>query len=398
MPEPRVLFIHLSTFGVRSPFLQNLAAEGERQRVRFRFVTLSPDAHDHAEELSATSDHRRIRVPALRFLPRWLARPLKLAFFMVRLFRLAARWRPHVLAGNWGGGFALASLLRTLFFRRARLLYRAHEFIRPEDIGDGNPIRSLRPILRYERRAARKADLVIIPDPIRARYQAPYLAVSDPLIVRNTPLLRDGEEKDTGLAERIRDIREETPGCVLLILAGTISAGTKAVGLVRSCIHWPEHVLCALVGTPAPEVQELLDSMPEARDHFRPLGRHPYPAVHPALREADAGVVFYAKDWLNEELCAPAKLYEYMKAGIAVLASDQETLTAVVGEHQLGVTADADDPESIGRAVCELAASPARLREMGERGRGLFETRWHFEEQARPLFEWIHAAARESRE
>lgn len=317
----KILMAHLSTRGVRSPFLQNFAHECGRHGIALRIVTLSPDEDDHVEPLAPGAEHWRVGMPERKWAGRRAARLLKLFRYFGRLRSAARDWQPNVLMGTWGGGFALASLLRRWVRRDAKLVFRAHEFIRAEDIGPPNPMHHLRPLYRYERRVARKADLVIIPDPLRAKYQAPYMRISDPMIVRNTSLLQSEVREDSPLAEQVRGIRAECPDAVLLVYAGTISNGTKIPHLVASAAEWPENVVCLLLGEAPDDIREQIEANPTVRPHFRLLGFHPYPEILPALREADIGVAFYASEWLNERYCAPGKLCEYFRAGLAVLTS-----------------------------------------------------------------------------
>jgi len=397
MPQPespriRIVLVHLSTRGVRSPFLQNFAHECGRRGLALRIVTLSPDEHDHVEPLAPGCEHWRVGMPERCLLGRRMARLLKLWRFFRRLCSVTREWRPAVLMGTWGGGFALATLLRRFLARDAKLIFRAHEFIRAEDIGPPNPMHCLRPLYRYERRVARKADLVIIPDPIRARYQAPYLRISDPMIIRNTSLLRAETREDSPLAERVRAIRAEHPDAVLLAHAGTISAGTRIPSLIDSAPNWPENVLCLLMGEAPDEIRQRIEEDENARRHFRLLGFHPYPDIQPALSEVDVGLAFYASDWINERYCAPAKLCEYFRAGIAVLTSSQETLKAVVDEQGVGMATDPDDPQRLASDITRMTVSLEALSEMGRRAHALHEADWNFEKQSEPLFEWLEEA------
>ncbi len=389
----RILLVHMSTRGVRSPFLQNFAQECSRHGFGLRIVTLSPDDEDGVEQLAPGAEHWRVGMPERDLIGKRAARLLKLLRYWGKLRSMIREWRPGVVMGSWGGGFALATLLRMFFAPDTRLVFRAHEFIRAEDIGPPNPMHYLRPLFRYERRAARKAHIVIIPDPVRARYQAPYLRIKDPLVIRNTALLRDEVREDSPLAGRIRAIRAERPDAVLLAFAGTISAGTKITSLIDSTGEWPENVLCLLMGDATDEVRQRLEDSETARRHFQLMGFHPYSDMQRALKEVDIGIMFYASEWLNERYCSPGKLCEYFRAGIAVLTSGQETLKTVVDEKGVGVVTDPDDPRRLAADITRMAESREELAEMGRRARALHEDDWNFEKQAAPFFKWLAADA-----
>jgi len=209
------------------------------------------------------------------------------------------------------------------------------------------------------------------------------------MIIRNTSLLRAESREDSSLAERVRAMRAECPGAVVLAYAGTISAGTRIPNLIDSAAGWPENVLCLLLGEVPEAIRRRIEDEENVRRHFRLLGFHPYPDIHPALREVDVGVAFYASDWINERYCAPAKLCEYFRAGIAVLTSGQETLKTVVDEYGVGIATDPDDPQRLASDITRMTASPEALSEMGRRARALHETEWNFETQSEPLFKWL---------
>lgn len=65
----------------------------------------------------------------------------------------------------------------------------------------------------------------------------------------------------------------------------------------------------------------------------------------------------------------PIKMFEYMAAGIPVIASNFPLWASIVAEHRCGLCVDPDDPRAIAGAINELALSPDEARAMGENGR-----------------------------
>ncbi|MBG0562459.1 glycosyltransferase family 4 protein [Actinoplanes aureus] len=80
----------------------------------------------------------------------------------------------------------------------------------------------------------------------------------------------------------------------------------------------------------------------------------------------------------------PTKLFEYMAAGIPVIASDFPLWRSIVEELGCGLLVDPTKPEAIATALRELAEDPARAQAMGERGRQavLHRLNWSTEERA----------------
>ena len=64
----------------------------------------------------------------------------------------------------------------------------------------------------------------------------------------------------------------------------------------------------------------------------------------------------------------PTKLFEYMAAGLPVVASDLPTIRPILEEHRCGLLVDPLDPEEISRALSYLLENPVEAKEMGQRG------------------------------
>jgi glycosyltransferase involved in cell wall biosynthesis len=65
----------------------------------------------------------------------------------------------------------------------------------------------------------------------------------------------------------------------------------------------------------------------------------------------------------------PTKLFEYMSAGIPVIASDFPAWRSIVEGHDCGLSVDPCDPAAIADAIRLLIDDEAGARRMGENGR-----------------------------
>ncbi|QKG85647.1 glycosyltransferase family 4 protein [Kroppenstedtia pulmonis] len=76
------------------------------------------------------------------------------------------------------------------------------------------------------------------------------------------------------------------------------------------------------------------------------------------IAHADLGTVLYPGMYLNNRLSSPAKLFEYIQAGIPVLSSDQPGKAAIVGHYGTGKLVQSVKPRGIAEAIDEVLENP----------------------------------------
>ena len=114
-------------------------------------------------------------------------------------------------------------------------------------------------------------------------------------------------------------------------------------------------------------------------DHAGWLDR---PGVKALLHDSLAGLVtLHPTDNYKDAL--PVKLFEYMSAGIPVIASDFQLWHEIVERNECGLCVNPLDPLSIAQAIDYLATHPDEAARMGRNGRRAVEERynWPNEEQ-----------------
>jgi glycosyltransferase involved in cell wall biosynthesis len=114
------------------------------------------------------------------------------------------------------------------------------------------------------------------------------------------------------------------------------------------------------------------------------------PPVAPYLVEAyaasaDLGVSPIVPSCLNYRYSLPNKLFQYMAAGLPVVASDFRQVREVVEGSGCGVVADTIRPEAIARGIRRVLADPAEAAAMGARGRAAVVDRYNWEASAKVL-------------
>jgi glycosyltransferase involved in cell wall biosynthesis len=97
-----------------------------------------------------------------------------------------------------------------------------------------------------------------------------------------------------------------------------------------------------------------------SRIHFHPaVPQRDLPRFTAA---ADIGIIPYQATCLNNLYCTPNKLFEFVAAGVPIIATDLPELKRVVAGHGLGMISDTSTPRSIASAIDEFVRDEARMR------------------------------------
>lgn len=105
------------------------------------------------------------------------------------------------------------------------------------------------------------------------------------------------------------------------------------------------------------------------------------------LARCDVGLIAYGRGLGEDSL--PNRLFEYMAAGMAILAPSYAVeIKRIIDVEQIGLVVDFDEPTDIAEAVRWFDEHPEQTREMGARAREAFLERHSWEAQ----FEGLLAA------
>jgi glycosyltransferase involved in cell wall biosynthesis len=164
--------------------------------------------------------------------------------------------------------------------------------------------------------------------------------------------------------------------------AACLEAVVRALGMTTA----PAHLL--VVGWGGPEYVQRLTALAAAYNCSSRIDFHPAvsrEALLPLLSRHDVGLALYrtsADAPLNEKLCSPNKVYEYMAAALPVITSDSPTMIALVRGNGWGLCVPPEDPAAISSAIERLWRDPARRATMGARAGSLHHSTMNLEFQA----------------
>jgi glycosyltransferase involved in cell wall biosynthesis len=103
------------------------------------------------------------------------------------------------------------------------------------------------------------------------------------------------------------------------------------------------------------------------------------------LRRCDVGLIAYGRGLGEDSL--PNRLFEYMAAGLAVVAPSYATeIRRIIDTENIGLTVDVEEPQDLANALAWLAGHPAEARAMGNRSRAAFLARHNWDTEFNLLF------------
>lgn len=234
----------------------------------------------------------------------------------------------------------------------ARLVYDTHE------LATGVPYRSrgwAALVDLVERLLVRRCAAVItvsdgIADALRRRYRLRRR----PLVLRNVCDLPAPEASVPDLRERLG----LADGAPLILHQGAPAPARGCETLVRAVplLERGDVVFLgdAMAGY-ADRLRDLARSLGVAgRVHFLPTVAGEELLAHTA--QADVGVTLLEDTCENHRLALPNKVFEYLAAGVPVVASDLPELRALVLGRGVGWTTDPADPDALARTIREALA------------------------------------------
>ena len=272
---------------------------------------------------------------------------------------------PNVVHAHDLGTLRAAVKLARVWYRRTgtkpKVIYDSHELYTEQQTRWGWWEKSM--WKAHERRWIRHADAVItvsagIADELRRRYRLDVR----PQVILNSPV--SGAEQSLG-----RDVRHDlglAAGVPLAVYAGAVKPSRGVGDLMAALLRLPDWHL-ALVGATPESLQTVGDRPPQLAGRLHTVPPVPYWSLPEYLSSATVGVHPLPDSCLNHRLALPNKLFDYVFAGLPVVASDLPEMGGLIRDRELGVTYRAGDPASLVRALegsKDLLVSPGAIEDL----------------------------------
>ncbi len=167
---------------------------------------------------------------------------------------------------------------------------------------------------------------------------------------------------------------------------GAIAPERGAMETVRSIALAGSDVRLELAGSMSPtDLRDQLDREP-GWDQVRYHGVVDRTEVMALLGRVRGGIVLF-HPLANHLEAQPTKMFEYMAAGIPVIASDFPHWREIIDRTRCGLLVDPLDTVAIGRALRWVLENPAEGAEMGRRGRKAVATEFGWAAQSSVLLD-----------
>lgn len=277
---------------------------------------------------------------------RWIPFKLHRLVSAFTIARAAARLRPDVVHAH--DVAMLPSGWLAARVAGARLVYDTHEFA----LGVAYRTRAFALLVRVvERLFVPRADAVItVSDGIAARLREIYRLRRPPVVVRNTADPA-GSAEGPGLRSEL-GLDPATP----LVLHQGAPARDRGCFALAQAVEQLDGVHLVFLGEGQPEFMAQLRAGSNGRVHFVPA--RPPEQLLAATAEADVGVTLLEDVSENHRLALPNKVFEYVAAGIPVVASDLPELRSLVQRYGIGELVDPADPASVAAGIRAALAQP----------------------------------------
>ncbi len=263
----------------------------------------------------------------------------------------------------------------------AKVIYDVHEDVPQQILSKGWIPKVLRKPIAiflnfYEKRKAKKLDFIIAAlSKIKENFKE--RGITNIEIVTNYPIL----EYFPTAKQKIK--KEENRKN--LIYVGDITRIRGIIQLVKSLKFIKDKTIkLILIGRFSDKgLGEEIKKIPEwKRIEFK--GWLQQKDAYQAMMNADIGLICFlpAPNHIN---AIPNKLFEYMAAGLPVVASNFPLWREIVEKNKCGICVNPLGPKEIARTIEYLIAHPKEAKKMGENGRKAVLEKYNWESESKKL-------------
>lgn len=216
-------------------------------------------------------------------------------------------------------------------------------------------------------------------------------------LVRNMPAYKvvvhnDQLRQALGLSSEVR----------VVLYQGALQANRGLGTLIRAAPFLKPDTVIVLMGAGSKALlSELRVLIGEegATERVKLLPAVPYAELLSWSASADLGLIVYNPEHsLNVRMCLPNKLFEYLMAGLPILASQLDAVGDVINTYQVGQIVPSLAPQDIAAAISTMLADHSALAQMRHNALELARKEFCWEKEAPSLIDLYHNVLAPSQE
>ncbi len=173
-------------------------------------------------------------------------------------------------------------------------------------------------------------------------------------VVRNIPN-KDTAPSSINSAERKRiSILPSLEGKKLLLYQGAINMGRGVDWLINTMPYLDNCILCICGDGDLLQEMKALTKEKQLEERIIFTGRLPFEELNQYTEKADLGFVLLENMGLSYYYSLPNRIFDYMKYGVPVLASNFPEIARIVETHQTGRLISNYEPEYLAKVILEI--------------------------------------------
>lgn len=240
-------------------------------------------------------------------------------------------------------------------FNRKKLIYDSHE-VQTSRTGYDSKLYG-----KMESFLLKFVDQMIVENHTRAKYNEDLYGFY-PKVVHNYPFDQKKEIEKIDLHEMLDISKDEK----ILLYQGGIQTGRGLENLVKAAPNFEEGILVFIGdGRIKESLMQLTEDM-KLTDRVKFLPKVPLEDLPRYTKNAYLGFQVLNNVCFNHYSASSNKLFEYIMAGVPVIACDFPEIKKVVSGENIGVVVDSHDPISIAAGVNKLVLNPELRHQYSE--------------------------------
>jgi glycosyltransferase involved in cell wall biosynthesis len=225
---------------------------------------------------------------------------------------------------------------------------------------------------------------VITASPLYAQEIQKRYHVQEVTLIRNVPVYKTIQKSN-----RLQQYLGLDPDIRIALYQGYLQPDRRLDRLVRSATFLEPNIVIVLMGKEfrgtKSELETLIASEGVA-DRVKIIPPAPYDELLDWTASADIGLIVYTPDYsLNVKLMLPNKLFEYLMAGLPVLASQLDSIAEVIRTHNVGQIISSLSPADVGASISAMLADQSALARMSSNALEAAKRDFYWEKESQVL-------------